>query len=291
MRDLAGKTAVVTGGASGVGLALVRSLAREGLKLVIADIDQAALDAAVAELTAGGTEAIGVKTDVTKEDSVNALADAAYAAFGKVHFLFNNAGVGLGEAQRKLWEMPMKDWNWGFAVNVIGVVHGIRAFVPRMIEGGEEGLICNTSSFNGGLFPLPNTPIYAATKAAVTSISETLHWQLQIAKTKLRAAVLFPGPHVVNTRIMDSNRNRPTEFSDGKDTGAAAYKTMRDLVSATGLKLQLTEPEEVADFVLESVKADRFWMFPEAEAQNTMLRTRTENIIARGELPLPALGI
>ncbi|MFA5121066.1 SDR family NAD(P)-dependent oxidoreductase [Zavarzinia sp.] len=291
MLDLKAKVAVVTGGASGVGLALVRVLAGEGMKIAIADIDQNALDATVAELKAGGTEAIGVKTDVTKEDSVVALADAVYGAFGKTHLLFNNAGVGLGEAQRKMWEMPMKDWNWGFAVNVIGVVHGIRAFVPRMIEGGEEGLICNTSSFNGGLFPLPNTPIYAATKAAVTSISETLHWQLQIAKTKLKAAVLFPGPHVVNTRIMDSNRNRPKEFSDGSDTGSAAYKTMRDLVSATGLKLQLTEPEEVAEYVLASVKADRFWMFPEAEAQNTMLRTRTENIIARGELPLPALGI
>ncbi|MDD3446204.1 MAG: SDR family NAD(P)-dependent oxidoreductase [Zavarzinia sp.] len=290
MLDLKGKVAVVTGGASGVGLALVRVLAGEGMKIAVADVDQNALDAAVAELTAGGTEAIGVKADVSKQESMDAAADAVFAAFGKVHLLFNNAGVGLGEAQRRIWTLPEKDWNWGFAVNVMGIVHGIRAFVPRMLEGGEEGMVINTSSANGGLFALPATPIYAATKAAVTALTETLQFQFLMDKTKLRAAVLFPGPHVVNTRIMASNRVRPAEFSDGTEK-AAAYNNMRELAEASGLKMQLTEPEEVAEFALASVKADRFWMFPESDAHNAILRNRVENIIARGDLPIPNLGI
>lgn len=291
MLDLNGKVAVVTGGASGVGLALVRLLGRQGMRIAIADIDQAALDRTVDELKAAGTEAIGVKTDVTRAESVDALAEAVFGAFGNVHLLFNNAGVGLGEAQRRIWTLPVKDWNWGFAVNLMGIVHGIRAFVPRMLEAGEEGMVINTSSANGGLFALPATPIYAATKAAVTALTESLQFQFLMDKTRLRAAVLFPGPNVVNTRILDSNRNRPSEFSDGGEVKPAAYKTMRELVEATGLKMALTEPEDVAAFALESVQAERFWMFPASDAHNAVLRNRVENIIARGDLPLPNMGI
>ncbi|RJF88806.1 SDR family NAD(P)-dependent oxidoreductase [Oleomonas cavernae] len=292
MRDLKGKVAVVTGGASGVGLALVRLLGQQGMKIAIADIDQAALDATVAELTAAGVPAIGVKADVTKAESVDALADKVFAAYGNVHLLFNNAGVGLGEAQRRIWTLPVKDWDWGFAVNLMGIVHGIRAFVPRMLEAGDEGMVINTSSANGGLFALPATPIYAATKAAVTALTETLQFQFLMDKTRLRAAVLFPGPNVVNTRIHTSARVRPQEFASGNgESKPAPYNTMRELVEATGLKMALTEPEDVASFALESVQADRFWMFPPSDAHNAILRRRVENIIERGDLPIPNMGI
>ncbi|HUD51918.1 SDR family NAD(P)-dependent oxidoreductase [Parvibaculum sp.] len=290
MLDLKGKVAVITGGAGGVGFALARALAGEGAKIAIADIDQAAIDASVAELQKGGHDAIGVKTDVTKQESVDALAAAVFAKFGNVHLLFNNAGVGLGEAQRRIWTLPVKDWQWGFAVNVMGIVHGVRSFVPHMLEKGEEGMVINTSSANGGLFSLPTTPIYAATKAAVTSVTEVLHYQFLMDKAKLKAAILFPGPNVVNTRILDSNRNRPAEFSDGSDNKPHTYKSMRELVEATGLKMQLTEPEDVASFAVESVKADRFWMLPDSSAHDAAIRGRAETIVGRNGLALPQMG-
>jgi len=152
-------------------------------------------------------------------------------------------------------------------------------------------MVINTSSANGGLFSLPTTPIYAATKAAVTSVTEVLHYQFLMDKAKLKAAILFPGPNVVNTRILDSNRNRPAEFSDGSDNKPHTYKSMRELVEATGLKMQLTEPEDVASFAVESVKADRFWMLPDSSAHDAAIRGRAEIIVGRNGLALPPDGL
>ncbi|MFC3711570.1 SDR family NAD(P)-dependent oxidoreductase [Sphingoaurantiacus capsulatus] len=282
MQDLKGRVAVVTGGASGVGRALGVRLVAEGAKVVLADINQDRLDEAAADL-GGGT--IGLKVDVTKEESVQALADQVFDRYGAVHLLWNNAGVGLGEAQRKIWTLPANDWKWGIDVMVLGVVYGIKAFVPRMLEGGDEGVVINTSSTNGGLRSLPNTPIYAATKAAVTSISEVLHQQFLREGGKLSAAVLFPGPHTVNTSIMASRRVRPTEYAGTEPEAPVAYETMQDLVRVTGLKLQLTEPEEVADFAVEGVKAGRFWLLPESEDGDTMIRKRIDGLLARANPP------
>lgn len=281
MEDFAGKVAVITGGASGVGRAIGARLAREGAKVVLADIDQGRLDATVAEIGA----AAGITVDVTKEASVDALADAVYDRFGAAHVVFNNAGVGLGEAKREIWTLPLNDWRWGIDVNVLGVVHGIKAFVPRMLEGGAEGVVINTSSTNGGLRSLPNTPIYAATKAAVTSISEVLYQQLLRAGSKVRAAVLFPGPNTVNTAIMASNLVRPNDYAGETPADAVAYRSMQDLVKATGLKLALTEPEEVADFAVEGVRQGRFWLLPESETGDEMIRVRTDGILARADPP------
>lgn len=279
MRDFTGKVAVITGGASGVGRAIGARLAREGAKVVLADINQDALDAAVVDTGA----AKGIVVDVTKETSVEALAAAVYDSFGAAHLVFNNAGVGLGEAKREIWTLPLNDWRWGIDVNVLGVVHGIRAFVPRMLAGGEEGVVINTSSSNGGLRSLPNTPIYAATKAAVTSIAEVLYQQLLRQGSKLRTAVLFPGPNTVNTAIMASNLARPSDYTGDTPPDAVAYRTMQDLVKATGLNIALTEPEEVADFAVDGVRAGRFWLLPESERGDEMLRDRTENILARAD--------
>lgn len=281
MQDFNGKVAVITGGASGVGRAIGARLVREGATVVLADIDQGRLDDTRADIGA----AAGIKVDVTKEESVDVLADAVYDRFGATHILFNNAGVGLGEAKREIWTLPLNDWRWGIDVNILGVVHGIKAFVPRMLAGEEEGVVVNTSSTNGGLRSLPNTPIYAATKAAVTSISEVLHQQLLRAGDKVRAAVLFPGPNTVNTAIMASNLVRPTDYAGDTPADAVAYRTMQDLVEATGLKLALTEPEEVADFAVDGVRQGRFWLIPESENGDEMIRARTNGILARADPP------
>lgn len=281
MRDFKDRVAVITGGASGVGRALGVQLAAAGAKVVLADIDQGRLDATAADIAGDtGATVIGIKVDVTKADSVNALADAVYGRFGAAHLVFNNAGVGLGEAQRAFWDLPANDWHWGFDVNVFGVVYGIQAFVPRMLAGGEEGVIINTSSGNGGLRSLPNTPIYAASKAAVTSMSEVLHQQLLREGDKLKAAVLFPGPHVVNTSILASKRNRPQDYG-AQDDNKPAYETMEDLVRTTGLKMALTEPEEVASFALDGVRQGRFWLLPVSPENDDKLRDRMASILDR----------
>ncbi len=280
MQDLQGKIALITGGASGVGKAIGARLVREGCRVILCDIDQGKLDAAVADI---GAEA-GLAADVTKEQAVEQLADTVFARFGAVHLLFNNAGVGLGEANRKIWTLPLNDWRWGIDVNVLGVVHGIKAFVPRMLASGEQGVVINTSSSNGGLRSLPNTPIYAASKAAVTSISEVLHQQLLREGTQVRSAILFPGPNTVNTSIMASNLVRPDEYAEGTSR-EVAYRTMQELVEKTGLKISLTEPEEVADFAVDGVKAGRFWLLPESETGDAMLQDRMTNILARVDPP------
>lgn len=282
MRDLKDRVAVVTGGASGVGRAIGARLVAEGARVVLADINQERLDETASEL-GGGT--IGIKVDVTKEASVEALAAEVFERLGAVHLLFNNAGVGLGEATRPIWTLPLNDWNWGIDVNILGVVHGIKAFVPRMLASGEEGVVINTSSSNGGLRSLPNTPIYAATKAAVTSISEVLYQQLLREGAKVRAAVLFPGPHTVNTLIMASRRVRPHEYASVTPEAPVAYETMQDLMKTTGLKMKLTEPEEVADFAVDGVREGRFWLLPASEDSDNMVRARIEGLLARANPP------
>lgn len=280
MQDLKGKVALITGGASGVGKAIGARLVEEGCRTVLCDIDQGKLDMAVADIGASA----GLVVDVTKESAVEQLAEDIFTRFGGVQLLFNNAGVGLGEANRKIWTLPMNDWRWGMDVNVLGVVHGIKAFVPRMLASGEECVVINTSSSNGGLRSLPNTPIYAASKAAVTSITEVLHQQLLREAGKVRAAVLFPGPNTVNTSIMASNLVRPDDYAQGASRDVA-YRTMQELVEKTGLKISLTEPEEVADFAVDGIKAGHFWLLPESESGDAMLQNRTDNILARTNPP------
>ncbi|WP_380871972.1 oxidoreductase [Sphingomonas sp. DBB INV C78] len=281
MREFRDRVAVITGGASGVGRALGQQLAADGARVVLADIDQARLDATAAEIAGEtGADVVGIRVDVTKAESVEALADAVWQRHGATHLLFNNAGVGLGEAQRSIWSLPANDWHWGFDVNLFGVVYGIRAFVPRMLASGEEGVVINTSSSNGGLRSLPNTPIYAASKAAVTSVSEVLYQQLLREGDKVRAAVLFPGPHVVNTSILASKRNRPADYGDD-DGNKPAYETMEDLVRTTGLKMALTEPEEVAAFALAGIRAGRFWLLPESSENDEKVRERVTTMLDR----------
>jgi NAD(P)-dependent dehydrogenase (short-subunit alcohol dehydrogenase family) len=285
MRDFSGKVAVVTGGASGVGRCIAQNLAREGAKVVIADVDAEAIDRTRADLEDQGLAIDAMLVDVTRAESVDALAERVFSKYGNVHLLFNNAGVGIKEAKRRIWTIPAKDWQWTYAVNVLGVTHGIRAFVPTMLAQGEEGHVINTSSGNGGIASLPTTPVYASSKAAVTSLTEVLHYQFLLDGAKLRAHLLFPGPHLVNTNILSSDRVRPAEFKiEGQ--APATYVDMKALAESAGVELKLTEPEEVADMAIEGVREGRFWILSTEGKSDERLRARTASILAR-ENPEP----
>lgn len=280
MGELSGKTAVVTGGASGVGFAICQRFGREGMNIVVADIEQGALDRAVGQLGSEGIRAKGVVTDVTDEQSVRNLCEQAYDTFSQVDMLFNNAGVGVKEADRKIWELTANDWSWGYSVNVMGIANGVRAFVPKMLEVGKPCHIINTTSFNGACISFPTTPIYASSKAAVTSLTEVLYAQLAKVAPDIKVHLLFPGPHMVNTQILASQRNRQDKFKD--DNKVEDYLTMEDLKkSALGAnaEFKLTEPEEVAESCYEGVMAGQFWIRPYLEEHQAMISGRTESVL------------
>jgi len=285
VRDLAGKHAVVTGGASGIGRAIVARLAREGMRIVVADVEPAALDAAVAELRAGGAEVTGVATDVASFESVQALARRAVETYGPVHLLCNNAGVGAQE-DVPLWELPLSDWRWTFDVNVWGVIHGLKAFVPGMLAHGEEAHVVNTSSGNGGLIVLPFTPIYSTSKSAVSALTEVLHHQL--AGTTVRVSVLYPGPNVVATNIFSAARNRPATHAR-EQAQVMPPITLEGLKEMFGGKLDITQPEEVAEELLTGITSDAFYILPRNERTDAGVRARLESVLARRNPAPPTL--
>ena len=211
MDTLAGRVAVVTGGASGIGRALARALLAEGMKVVIADVEASALDHATTDLGANGGDVLGVVTDVTDLNSLDRLADATFDRFGACHLLCNNAGVGAPSSL--VWETTVNDWRWVHGVNVMGVVHGIQAFVPRMIAAGEPGYVVNTSSGDGGIAPMPSASVYAASKAAVTSLTECLAMQFLSEGTNLRAGIFYPSGGLLRTGLWTADRNRPAELA------------------------------------------------------------------------------
>jgi NAD(P)-dependent dehydrogenase (short-subunit alcohol dehydrogenase family) len=285
LQDLDGKVAVVTGGASGIGRALVDALAAEGMRVVVSDIEAPALDQAVRELTDAGRTAIGVVTDVTDFDSVAALADAAYDAFGAVHLLVNNAGVGPPSA--KVWDTTPNDWRWTFGVNVFGVANGVMAFVPRMLDGGEPGLIINTSSTDGPIAPMPQASVYAATKSAVTTITECLAAQLTEEDTLLRAAVFYPtGKGLLDTGLWTSDRNRPDELARERprSTPAMTIASLREMAEKNGGELPLQPLDELAQMVVDGIRDGRFIMIMPSDKTEQTLRERLEKIV-RNENP------
>jgi len=284
MKDLAGKVAVITGGAGGIGKALAEELVAEGVKVVIADVRADLLDATVAELTERGGEAIGVVTDVTDVESMRALADATWAAFGGCHLLFNNAGVGAPSA--KPWESPPNDWRWVFNVNLHGVANGVHAFVPRMIEAGEEGYVVNTSSSNGGLSHMPSAAVYASSKAAVSSFTETLQNQFLADELKLRASVFYPSGGMLRTNLWVADQVRPAELAREvpRLTPAITVEILEEQARQKGYELPWQDLNELARVVIQGIRDERFVIMIGADAVGPQLAARAE-ALGRGECP------
>lgn len=266
MREIDGKTAVVTGGANGIGLAMARHFAQAGMNVMIADIQPPALRDAIATLRAEGLEVSGCVTDVTKPESVDALAQATVRAYGGVHLLCNNAGIGPG-GQTLLWEYEPVDWRWCIDVNVLGVAWGIKAFVPIMLAQDTEGHIVNTSSGNGGIAPMGDAPVYAMTKSAVTTLTELLYYQLRTQGTRLSCSVLYPGPNWLRTKLWEAWKTRPSEYEKTVPR-TTPYPTLEEFeaqMDAAGTPLPITPLEEVAGRVLDAVRADQFWINPSGD--------------------------
>ena len=243
--------------------------------MVVADVEEAALEKAVARLTERGAEVIGVRTDVTSIESVTALADAAYETYGVVHLLCNNAGV--GPPGGLIWESTPNDWKWTFAVNVFGVAHGIQAFVPRMIEGGAEGLVINTSSTDGPISPMPQASVYASTKCAVTCLTECLGAQLEAEGTALKAAVFYPsGKGLLDTGLWTSDRNRPAELARERprDTPTMTVAMLKE----KGMPVQPLD--ELADYVVAGIRDERFVLVYDMSGPVETLRGRVDKLAA-----------
>lgn len=282
MDHFAGRVAVVTGGAGGIGRALGERFAAAGMRVVLADVFAEPLDEAVEAVRAGGAEAVGVVTDVSDFASVSALADAAYEAFGAVHVLCNNAGVGAG-AEGKIWDHTLNDWGWGLAVNLWGVIHGIKAFVPRMLDGGDEGHVVNTSSGNGGIAPLTSTAIYATTKAGVTTITEVLYGQLRSVDARIGASVLFPGPKVLRTGLLESSSKRPERWANAEPrrTPYTTIESFEARLRAAGIEPDYTPVEAVAEEAFQAIRENRFWILPASQRTDRVIRARAESMLER----------
>jgi NAD(P)-dependent dehydrogenase (short-subunit alcohol dehydrogenase family) len=277
VKDLNNKVAVITGGASGIGLAMAESFGAEGMKLVIADIQPGALETALANLRAKGFEAIGVVTDVSKLASVEALAKAALDAFGKVHVVVNNAGVSI---TGPIWKLSLDDWRWVYDVNVWGVVHGVKVFTPILIDQAEPAHIINTASlasFNGTGEHSP----YCSSKAAVLSISQSLYSELTAWNTEIGVSVVCPG--MVATQIHKSNRNRPGEDKPWSDREWADEAHAKGSEEFQGRGV---EASVIADVTLEALKENRFYVF-QGERWREMISAMTERTLA-GQNPAVA---
>ncbi|MEU8590649.1 SDR family NAD(P)-dependent oxidoreductase [Streptomyces sp. NPDC048664] len=282
MRLGAGQVAVVTGAASGIGFAMAARFAAEGLKVVLADVEEGALGEAAARLREGGAAVHARVVDVADRADVLALADEVYDRFGAVHVLCNNAGVGSG-AEGRMWEHDPNDWAWAFSVNVWGVFHGVQAFLPRMIAASEPGHVVNTSSGDGGIAPLPTASVYAVTKAAVVTMTESLYAHLRAEHARVGASVLFPGPHMLRTGLWESHRNRPARYAKQKPrrTPYRSIDQWEAAMKAAGKEVAFTPVEEVADLVVEGIRADRFWLLPRSERSDTQIRARARSMLDR----------
>lgn len=268
------RTAVVTGAASGFGLEACRIAARAGMRIAMADVQADALEAAASEIAGLGAEVLPMRVDVSKAGEVDALAAATLARLGTPHFVFNNAGVGAGGL---VWENSLRDWEWVLGVNLMGVVHGVRAFVPAMLEAERRdpsyrGHVVNTASMAGLLNP-PNMGVYNVTKHAVVSLSETLYQDLALVSERVRAHVLCP--FFVPTGIHRSERNRPAALAEDKPTRSQLIGQAMSEKAVTSGKVTAAQ---VAQFVFDAMEADRFYVYSHPKALASV-QTRLEDIV------------
>jgi NAD(P)-dependent dehydrogenase (short-subunit alcohol dehydrogenase family) len=270
MKAFQGKVAVIAGAASGIGRAIAERCVSEGMKVVLADVDDANLTKAETELKTRGGTVLGVRTDVSKRSDVELLARRAVDAFGQVHLLFNNAGVAAGGAP---WEATWNDWEWVIGVNLWGVIHGAKVFTPLMLAQNTECHIINTSSTAGLIVGGGSAP-YAVTKHAVVALSECLYLALQQRNSLVKVSVLCPG--LVRTNIADAERNRPAELRNEPvkmtpemQAGLAAFKAAIEVSMP---------PLEVADAVFDAIQKDQFDILPHPQ-WTEVIQLRTDKLL------------
>ena len=271
MKEFEGRSAVITGAASGIGYALAKKFAEERMNVVLADIEQDALDAAVNKISDLGVEAIGIQVDVMDKQAVSHLADESIKAFGNIHVLCNNAGVASTVVGDGIWDLDDSDWEWVLGVNFYGTLYGIQAFVPHMINHKEEGHVLNTISLAG---ILPGEAIYGVSKHAALALSESLWQGLKKKKSKIGASVLCPG--FVATNIIESDRNRPNHLAAKNKANFLLKKLV-----ATVLK-RGKEPNEIAQVTLQAIQDNQFYILPHTNYDD-MIKERYSRILARTE--------
>lgn len=273
--DFAGKTIVLTGAASGFGLEMARIAADRGMNIVMADVNQAALDAAAEEIRGRGAQVLPYRLDVSKGAEVEALGRATVDRFGAPHIVFNNAGVGFGGL---IWEHSQKDWEWVLGVNLLGVAHGVRVFTPIMLAAAKadpawRGHIVNTASM-AGLLNAPNMGVYNVSKHAVVSLSETLYQDLRLVSEQVSCSVLCP--YFVPTGIHESHRNRPEEMREVKKPTQS--QMIAQFMSAKAVTSGKVTAAEVAQKVFDAVAADQFYIYSHPKAL-VMVQTRLEDVV------------
>lgn len=283
MKQLRDRVAVVTGGASGIGLATAERLAAEGMKLVLSDIEEAALEKACAGLAERGAEVVAVRTDVSDPAAVDALAKATLDRYGAVHVVFNNAGVCVPGA---LFESPLEDLRWTIDVNLWGVIHGMRSFVPILLEQGVEGHVVNTASM-AALTSNPYLDIYTVSKHGVIAASECLYKELQMLGSPVRASVVCPG--FIATNLMTGDRNRPgdpTRDPERRELSAGGQMMNELLVAGTGSGGW--PPSKVADAVVDAIREERFYVIPAQEEIKAGLYQRLDELREERNPGMPA---
>lgn len=283
MKEFKDKVAVITGGASGIGLAIAERCVHEGMKVVLADINAADLTEAEAKLTSSGGKVLGIQTDVAKRSDVEALAQKTLEAFGAVHLLVNNAGVAAGSTP---WEATWNDWEWVMGVNLWGVIHGVKIFTPIMLAQNTDSHIVNTSSGAGliGYYP----PVcYSVTKHAVVALSENLSVSLARRNAPVKVSVLCPG--FVKTKIMTAERNRPATLQDEPLPISPAGQAFLNYMNG-GIEAGMP-PQEVADHVFRAIREERFYILPAPEVKG-LVQERMEGILQERNPrdPFAALG-
>ena len=277
MKTFQGRTAVITGAASGFGLETSRIAARLGMNVVMADVQQDALDTAAAEITALGAPVLAYRLDVSKAAEVEALGAAVLARFGAPHFVFNNAGIGAGGL---IWENTVKDWEWVIGVNIMGVAHGVRVFTPMMLAAAKadpayDGHITNTASM-AGLLNAPNMGVYNVSKHAVVALSETLYQDLRLVTDQISASVLCP--FFVPTGITKSHRNRPGDLKD--DTQPTRSQLIGQAMSDKAVGSGKVSAAQVAQFVFDAIAEKRFYVYSHPKALASV-QTRLEDIMTQ----------
>ena len=291
MKEFKDKVAVITGAASGIGRGLARRATKEGMKVVLADVERDSLTQTEKELKRSGANVISVITDVSKSEDIENLARLTIDTFGEIHFLCNNAGVGMGGF---LWDCTLTDFNWVLGVNLWGVIHGIRTFIPIMQEQKNECYIVNTASMSGLITGEAANGIYSITKHGVVALSESLRTSFSLRESKIGISVVCPG--IVNTRITDCERNRPEElcgpnYERSKERFIKLYPQAEETVEAyTKMYEDGTSPDQAGDIIFECVKKKIFYIFTETgDHWKELMQTRFGGILRDFEQNKPII--